>query len=262
MQIPLIEGRYLNDRDISADSQEWPQTVVVSERFAKQYFQRRAALGHRLRVNGGRWSTIVGVLGDVRHSSVEEMPQPILYHQNGVADSVAIRTNRTPDAIIPLVRRAVRAVSRDITVIDIQTMNQYLDQATAGRRFQTVALASFAGVAVFLAVVGFYGLLSFAVMQRTAEVGVRVALGASRSAVIGMILRYGLTLTSAGLVIGFGLALLLTRTLASFLYGVLPVDPLTFLVVPAVLIAVAVIAWVAPAWKAACVDPVRALRHQ
>jgi ABC-type antimicrobial peptide transport system permease subunit len=201
-------------------------------------------------------------VGDVRHSSVEEIPEPIVYYQNGVADSVAIRTAGTPDAIIPSVRKAVSAVSTGISVIDIQTMNQYVDQATARRRFQTVALASFAGVAVFLALVGFYGLLSYAVMQRTAEVGVRMALGASRGAVIGMVVRYGLTLASAGLAIGLSLSLLLTRALASFLYGVRPVDPVTFIAVPVLTIIVAVIACAAPAWRAACVDPMRALRHQ
>ncbi|MDR3702183.1 MAG: ABC transporter permease [Candidatus Sulfopaludibacter sp.] len=262
MQIPLIEGRYLNDGDISADPKEKPQTVVVSKQFARRYFQSRPALGHHLRVDGGRWSSIVGVVGDVRHSSVEETPEPTIYYQNSVADAVAIRTNGTPDGIIPLIRGAVRAVSPDVTVIDIQTMNQYIDQATARRTFQTVALASFAGVAVFLALVGFYGLLSYTVVQRTAEVGVRVALGASRSAVIGMVLRYGLTLTSVGLAIGLGLSLVLTRTLASFLYGVHPVDPVTFIVVPALTSAAAVIACIVPAWRAAFVDPVSALRNQ
>jgi putative ABC transport system permease protein len=203
----------------------------------------------------------VGVVGDVRHSSVEETPEPIIYYQNGVADSVAIRTAGNPDAIIPLVRSAVTAVSPAMSVIDIQTMNQYVDQATARRRFQTVALASFAGVAVFLALVGFYGLLSYAVLQRTAELGLRMALGASRGAVIGMVVRYGLTLTSVGLVIGLSVALLLTRALASFLYGVRPVDPVTFIVVPAFTIGIVVIACIAPAWRAACLDPVSTLRQ-
>jgi ABC-type antimicrobial peptide transport system permease subunit len=140
-------------------------------------------------------------------------------------------------------------------------MNRYVDQAMARRRFQTVALTSFATVAVFLALIGFYALLSYAVMQRTAEVGVRLALGASRGAVIGMVVRYGLTLTSAGLAIGLLLALLLTQTLASFLYGVRPLDPITFVAVPGFTLAVAVLACIGPAWRAACVDPVEALRH-
>jgi putative ABC transport system permease protein len=260
MEIPLTEGRYLDDGDISTNPRTRPQMVVVSESFAKRYFEGRTAIGHRMRINGSPWSRIVGVVGDVRHASVEEVRQPTVYYQNGLADSVAIRT-ATPDAVIPSVRRTLSALNVAIAVTDVQTMNQYVDQATARRRFQTVVLTAFASVAVFMAVIGFYGLLSYAVMQRTAEVGVRMALGASRRAVIGMVVRYGLTLTSAGLAIGLSLALVLTRALAGFLYGVRPLDPVTFIAVPAFTLAVAVIACIAPAWKAACVDPVSALRR-
>ena len=261
MQIPLLEGRYLNDGDI------WPKfgagapAAVVSESFARRYFPGRTAAGHRLRINGSSWSAIVGVVGDVRHSSLEEAPPPIVYFQNGLADSVAVRAAGTPDAIVPLVRSALAALNAGIAVTDVQTMNRYVDQAMARRRFQTVAQTSFATVAVFLALIGFYALLSYAVMQRTAEVGVRLALGASRGAVIGMVVRYGLTLTSAGLALGLLLALLLTQTLASFLYGVRPLDPITFVAVPGFTLAVAVLACIGPAWRAACVDPVEALRH-
>jgi ABC-type antimicrobial peptide transport system permease subunit len=141
-------------------------------------------------------------------------------------------------------------------------MNEYVDQATARRHFQTVTLAYFAGVAVFLALIGFYGLLSYAVAQRTTEVGVRMALGAPRSAVLAMIVRYGLTLTFIGLILGLGASLALTKTLVSLLYGVSASDPVTFTLVPALTSAVTVIASVVPAWRAARVDPVSALRHQ
>jgi ABC-type antimicrobial peptide transport system permease subunit len=164
--------------------------------------------------------------------------------------------------MVPLVRSAVKAVSPEFSAIDIQTMNQYVDQATARRHFQTVALAYFAGVAVFLALIGFYGLLSYAVAQRTAEVGVRMALGATRRAVIAMVLRYGLTLTGAGLSLGLAAAFAITKTLSSFLYGVSSTDPVTFLLIPALMSAVAAAASIVPAWKAAAVDPVIALRHQ
>lgn len=262
MQIPLIAGRYLNDSDIPAPSTGWLKTVVVSKSFAKHYFPGRDPVGHRVRVNDSRWSTIVGVVGDVRNSSLEEAPPPTVYSQNGVADIVMIRTIGPPDAIIPSIRRAVSAFNAGIALTDIQTMNQYVDQAAARRRFQTVALTSFAGVAVFLALIGLYGLLSYAVMQRTAEIGVRMAMGASRSAVVGMVVRYGLKLTSAGLAIGVCLALALTRAVESFLYGVRAIDPITFVAVPAFIVAVAIIACIAPAWRAACIDPVRALRRQ
>jgi putative ABC transport system permease protein len=262
MQIPLIAGRYLNDSDIPAPSTRWLRTVIVSKSFAKHYFPGGDAVGHRVRVNDSRWSTIVGVVGDVRNSSLEEAPPPTVYSQGGVADSVVVRTIGPHDAVIPSIRRAVSALSVGVTLTDIQTMNQYVDQASARRRFQTVALTSFAAVAVVLALVGLYGLLSYAVMQRTPEIDVRVAMGASRGAVVGMVLRYGLKLTSAGLAIGVCLALALTRAMGSFLYGVHAVDPMTFIAVPALTTAVAVMACSAPAWKAACIDPISALRRQ
>jgi predicted permease len=266
MQIPLVAGRYLNENDIPLGTNAMPQAVAVSQSFAHIYFPGRDAVGHRLRINGGGWglgwSTIAGVVGDVRHSSLEEAPQPIIYFQNGLADSVAIRTIGPPDAIIPSIRKAVSALNAGVTVTDIQTMNQYANQAAARRRFQTVALASFAGVAVFLALTGLYGLLSYAVRQRTAEIGVRMTMGASRGAVVGMVVLHGLKLTSMGLAIGVALTLALTRAVASFLYGVRAVDPITFIAVPVFIIAVALAACIAPAWKAACIDPVSALRRQ
>jgi predicted permease len=262
MHIPLIAGRYVDDNDIPASSAAWPKAVVVSDSFAKRYFPSQKAVGHRLRINGSPWSPIVGVVGDVRHSSLEEAPEPIVYCQNGLADSVAIRTFGAPEAIVASIRRAVSEFHAGFTVTDVQTMNHYVDQATARRRFQTVTLTSFAGVAGLLALVGLYGLLSYAVGQRTAEIGVRVTMGASRSAVIRMVALYGLKLATAGLTIGVCLAFALTRAMASFLYGVRAVDPLTFVAVPAFIIVVAVTACIAPAWKAACIDPVSALRHQ
>jgi ABC-type antimicrobial peptide transport system permease subunit len=193
---------------------------------------------------------------------MEATPEPIIYYQNAAADTVAIGTVGNPGAIIPLVRSAVSAVGNDLSVINIQTMNEYVDQATARRHFQTVTLACFAGAAVLLALVGFYGLVSYAVAQRTMEVGVRMALGAPRGAVLGMIVRYGLTLTFMGLIFGLGVSFALTRTLTSFLYGVSASDPVTFTLVPALTSAIAIAASLVPAWRAACVDPVSALRHQ
>ena len=262
MQIPLIEGRYLDDSDISPDPKKWPRTALVSESFARQYFPGRPAQGHRFRVNEEVWSTIVGVVGDVRHSGMEDLPEPIVYYQSGVADSVAIRTASAPGANVPLVRTAVQAASPGLRITDVQTMSRYVDQATARRRFQTVALVSFAAVAVFLALGGMCGLLSHVVLQRTGEIGIRMALGASRRAVIGMVVRYGLTLTSAGLALGLGISFTLTHVLASFLYGVRPFDPVTFIMVAALALAVAVMAAIAPALRAANVDPLTALRQQ
>ncbi|HLN00549.1 MAG TPA: ABC transporter permease [Bryobacteraceae bacterium] len=262
MQIPLIAGRYLNDSDVSAKPFEMEESVVVSESFAKRYFPGRNALGHRLGINGPAKGTIVGIVGDVRHSSLEEAPQPIVYAQNGLADSVVIRTFGSPEAIVASVRKEVSAFGAGAAVTDVQTMSQYVDQAAARRRFQTVALAAFAGVAVFLTLVGLYGLIAYAVRQRTAEIGVRMALGATSGAMLRMVILSGLKLTLAGLGIGVCLALVVARGMAGFVYGIPAIDPVTFLIVPAFMIAVTMIACIAPAWKAARIDPVDALRQQ
>jgi ABC-type antimicrobial peptide transport system permease subunit len=146
-------------------------------------------------------------------------------------------------------------------VTDVQTMNKYVDEASARRRFQSLAVTSFAGVAVLLTLVGLYGLLSYAVRQRTHEIGVRMAVGATQSAVTGMIVSYGLRLTGAGLAVGVCLAFTLTRGMAGFLYGVDATDPATFLFVPALVILAALVSCTGPAWRAARIEPLRALRH-
>jgi predicted permease len=262
MQIPLIAGRYLNDADIAAKPFEMEESVVVSESFAKRYFPGRNALGRRLGINGPARSTIVGVVGDVRDSSLEEAPEPIVYAQNGLADTVVIRTFGSPESIVASVRKEVTAFGAGSTVTDIQTMSQYVDQAAARRRFQTVALTAFACIAVFLTLVGLHGLIAFAVRQRTAEIGVRMALGATPGAMIRMVILSGLKLTFAGLAIGVCSALALARGMATFIYGIPAIDPVTFLGVPAFMLAITFIASVFPAWKAAQIDPVDALRQQ
>ena len=155
MQIPLIAGRYLTDRDMQPRPNVMPPGVVVSKSFAARYFPGRDAVGRHLRIDGlewgSAWSTIVGVVGDVRHTSLEEAPEPIIYAQNGVADCVVVRTVGPPDAVIPSIRRVVNTLNSGVALEDIQTMHQYVDQAAARRRFQTVVLIAFAGIALLLA---------------------------------------------------------------------------------------------------------------
>jgi len=164
--------------------------------------------------------------------------------------------------MVSAVRHAVRESGLPFLLADIQTMRERTSEAEARRRFQTVLLAAFAGIAVFLALVGLYGLLSYAVRQRTAEIGVRMALGAQRSRVVAMVLRDGLILTEAGLLIGLPVAGTVARWSASLLYGIHVLDPVTFIAVPVLMMAAAALASVLPAWKASRVDPVSSLRHQ
>jgi putative ABC transport system permease protein len=275
MQIRLIAGRHLSAADIPAQPSPVPPTVpaqpppvpaavLVSESFAKLYFPGGNAIGGRLQCGdpGTKWSTIVGVVADVRHTNLEASPQPTIYSPSWFADSLAIRTALPPEAVISSIRNAVHSVDPAIALADIQTMLQRTTEAASRRRFQTVLLAAFAGIAVFLALVGLYGLLAYAVRQRTREIGVRMALGAGRGAVVGMVVQQGLMLTGAGLAIGLLAAGAIARSIASLLYGVHAFDPVTFIVVPVFMLVAAAIACFVPAWKAARIDPIRALRQQ
>jgi putative ABC transport system permease protein len=263
MQISLLAGRYLTDADMPAQWAPNPASVAVSDSFARQYFPGRSAIGGRIQQGdpGDRWSTIVGVVADVRHSSLEAAPSPTIYSPSPFMESIAVRTALPPDVMIASVRRALHTAETPFALTDIQTMRQRIGESGARRRFQTVLLASFAGVAVFLALVGLYGLLSYGVRQRTAEIGVRMALGAARSQVVGLVVGEGLALTAAGVVIGLAAAAAAARSSASLLYGIPALDPVTFVAVPALMAAASTVACMLPAWRAARVDPARSLRR-
>jgi len=265
MDIHLLAGRFFTDDDATRK----PPVVVVSRSFADLYFRGREAVGGQIRT-GGRadapWYTITGVVADVRHWSTEQAPKPTFYRPffaevDGHA-TLAIRSTLPPDRVTASVRGAVRSVDPTLALEQIRTMEQRVMESNNRRRFQTLVLAVFAAAAVFLALVGLYGLMAFAVKQRTAEVGLRLALGASRCQVLTMVLRQGLGLVAAGLALGLAAALPLTRVVAAWLYGVKAEDPLTFAAVPVMLLAVGLAACAIPAWKATRIDPVTALRYE
>jgi len=260
MSIPLIAGRYVTTRDISANG--WPASVVVSQSFARAYFPDGNAVGGHFRHRSAKeWSTIVGVVADVRHANLESAPAPTLYEPSWDVADLAIRTSLAPDAILAAVRSAVREAGAPFVIANVKTMKERTGEAAARRRFQTVLLAAFAAIAGFLALVGLYGLVSYMVRQRLGEIGVRIALGANRQRIVTMVLRDGLTIAGAGLAVGLGAAAAVARWGASLLYGVRPLDPVTFGLLPVLVVIVTAGAGVLPAWRAARVDPVRALRN-
>jgi ABC-type antimicrobial peptide transport system permease subunit len=159
-------------------------------------------------------------------------------------------------------RAALSTVDPNLALSDFQTMGELMSQSTARRRFQTTLLSAFSGMAMLLGMVGVYGLLAYSVKQRTAEIGLRIALGASRRRVLGMILRQGVQLTIAGLMLGLAGALALTRILTSFLYGVSALDPVTFVAVPLLLLLATIMACFIPARRASNLDPMRTLRYE
>jgi putative ABC transport system permease protein len=260
MTIPLVAGRYVTTHDIPESG--WPTKVVVSQSFAEAYFPGEDALGGHFRHSGAtEWSAIVGIVADVRHFDLESPPTPTVYEPSWDVSDLAIHTPLAPAAILPAVRSAIREAGAPFVVGNVKTMKERTGEAAARRRFQTVLLAAFAAIAVFLALVGLYGLLSYMVRERLGEIGVRIALGADRQRIIRMVLRDGLTIACAGLAIGLGTTAAVARLGASMLYGVRPLDPVTFGLLPLLIVMVTMSACVLPAWRASRVDPVRALRN-
>jgi predicted permease len=260
MSIRLLEGRFFSDEAVPGR----PSELVVSQSFAKFFSPHEPVIGQQLHSND-QWHTIVGVVADVHHSSLEGPPRPTVYgpflqtpDNHGY---LTIRTTSSPDQLIASIAKIVRSIDPTIAPEHAGTMRELVSESTSGRRFQTVALSVFAAVAVFLALIGLYGLMAYAVKQRTAEIGIRIALGAPAARVLGLIVGKGLALVAAGLVFGLAGTLALTRLGTSWLYGVSPADPLTLVAVPLLILAVALFACLIPAWKATRIDPVTALRY-
>ncbi|HKQ50765.1 MAG TPA: FtsX-like permease family protein, partial [Pyrinomonadaceae bacterium] len=266
--LALREGRYLDEHD-NAQSQ---LVLVVNETFARQLFPGGSTLGKRISFGAGDgtdpWRTIVGVVADVRDMGMSapvkaEMYLP--YSQVAVLSGykprdLVVRTTGDPLRLVPAVRREVHGVDPDQPLSNIATLAEQLSEATGARGTGMVLLASFAGLALLLAVVGIYGVLAYFVAQRVPEIGVRLALGARPRDILTLVLKKGMGLVLAGVVIGLGASLALTRLMSSMLFGVGPTDPLTFLGVSALLAAVAFFACYVPARRATKVDPLTALR--
>ena len=221
------------------------------------------------------WLTIVGIVGTVRHNAVVEEPRAEMYVAHaqlpahirlGAARHDAGRQNDSSDSANPLalagqVRDAIRSIDRNLPVSDIRTMEEVTASALSQPRFVTFLLALFAGTALTLAAIGIYGTISLLVAERTQEMGIRLALGADRPAILRLVLGQGMLLTAIGLAIGLAGAAVLTRTLSGLIYGVGTLDPLTFVAVPALLCVVALLACFLPARRAASVDPITTLRQ-
>jgi predicted permease len=260
MNIPLLAGRLLNE----SDSAGGIPVVLINHAFAKKYFGQANPIGRRFHLGALNAPpvTVVGVVADIRNMSLEGAPPPQVFSsfRQGRSASIAIRSALPPGDTVAAVRATLKTIDPNLAIADIHTMGELVSQASARRRFQTILLTVFAAVALFLAMVGFYGLMAYAVKQRTSEIGVRMALGASRTQVLTMVLGDGMKLVIVGLIFGLIGAFALTRILASFLYNVRPIDPLTFIAVPALLLLATIAACSIPGWRAAEVDPIQALR--
>jgi putative ABC transport system permease protein len=260
-RVPLIKGRLI----VESDSAKAPPVVVVNESLARNYFANDDPLGKRITILGAT-REIVGVVGDVKHSALDEEAKREIYLPMAqlrfppISMSLAARISGDPMQMVAAVRGQVWAVDKDIPTSNIETMERLMAKSVAPRRFNLLLLGVFALVGLALAAVGLYGVMSYTVTQRTREIGVRMAMGARTSDVLRLVIGEGTKLALIGALLGLGGALALTRLLKTLLFEVSATDPLTFIVIAALLIIVALLACWIPARRAASMDPLVSLR--
>ncbi|HEY6232331.1 MAG TPA: ABC transporter permease [Pyrinomonadaceae bacterium] len=268
MQIPLRRGRDFAPQDFADKA---PLVGIVNDEMVRQYFANEDPLGKRVRWVRDpeiHWITIVGVVGDVKHFGLDLPEQPALYSPYTQINpwkrwmTVVARTQSSPEAMAQAVKQEIWKVDSQLPITDVKTMNEVSAASFAARRFNMMLLAIFAGLALVLGAVGIYGVMSYAVTQRTQEIGIRMALGARATDVLKLVIKNGLTLTMLGVGIGVAGAFALTRLLTTLLFGVTPTDKPTFVAVSLVLMLVALLACYLPARRATKVDPLEALRYE
>lgn len=268
MRIPLRRGRFFNERDREQD----PLAVLISESLAKSKFRGLDPIGQRVRMgpNMGHadapWATIVGVVGDVRQLSLDVGETDAFYtaRWNWVdnVQSIIVRTRGDAADFAPEIRGAIWAIDKDVPITRVATMESLVTTSEAQRRFALMLLEAFAMVGLILAATGIYGVLSGSVTERTREIGVRAALGASRNSILVLIVRQGMTLTGIGIGLGLLGALVASQALITLLFGVSRLDPITYVGMIGLLFAVSAVACWIPAWRAAQVDPAITLRAE
>jgi putative ABC transport system permease protein len=266
LQTPLVRGRFFTD----ADNADAPGVVIVNQAMAKKYWPNEDAIGKRINFGDAdptkiKWFTIVGIVADIHHQGLDVDPKPEFYlphPQRPYRGMVlAVRSAQDPRSLIPALRSQIQSVDPDQPLANVRTLEKVAAESIAPRRMSMVLLGAFAVIALLLASVGIYGVISFLVVQRTHEIGVRMALGAQRRDVLQMVVGHALKLVGIGALVGLALAFVSTRALTALLYGVSNFDLVTFLFVTLTLASVALIASYIPALRATRADPMVALSH-
>jgi putative ABC transport system permease protein len=272
LEIDLVAGRTFLTSDNQADAQ---RVAIVDEKLAERVFGNESPLGKELLVDHFSEETfsmerasvvVVGVAANIRSSSLAEEGRETIYvpyiFSSFLPLTYVVRTRTDPSELAAAVRAEVVAMDPDVPVSSVSTLATYVSNSMAPARFMLALIGVFATVALVLASLGLYGVISYSVRQRTREFGVRIAFGAGDGDVVGLVVRQGMLVTAAGIVIGLGASFALRRIVDSLLVGVSPTDPLTYAGVPALLLAISVVACYVPARRATAVDPVEALRDE
>jgi putative ABC transport system permease protein len=271
MRVPLLKGRYFS----ASDAEQTPAVAIINDTLARRNFPGEEPLGQRIQsgFDGSPWYTIVGVIGNVKHGGLDtepnaemyfpylQVPPPLMSFVESTM-TLVVRTNTEPSAMAHSVGHEVQALDPDEAVFKVATMDELLDGSVSQPRFRTFLLGIFAAVALILASTGLYGVISYSVSQRSNELGIRAALGARQSDLLGLVLGEGARLAIIGVVIGLGLSFVLAGAISNLLYGVKAHDPLTFVAIPLLLLAVALFASYVPARRATHTDPTVALRQE
>jgi putative ABC transport system permease protein len=265
MNIPLLKGRLFADHDV----EDAPGVIVINDEMAARYWPNEEAVGKRISLvdaKTGPFLTVVGVVGNVHQVALDSEPYPQMYEvfsQNPAwGAALVVRTASDPISMISAVRAQVSSIDTDQPLYNVRTMEQVLSESISRQRFNTLLISLFTVVAVALAAVGIYGVISYSVSHRSHEIGIRMALGAQQRDILKMIIEYGLKLALVGVAIGLVAAFVLTRVMTSLLYGVSAIDPFTFATGTIILIGVALLGCYIPARRATKVEPVVALRYE
>ena len=266
MGVPLKEGRFFT----RADTRDGMPVVLIDDKMARRFWPNESPVGKRVKTgradSKSPWRTVVGVVGDVKQYGLDVDGRMVMYFANNQVTAsnvyVVVRSAGDPATLAEPVVRTIRSLDPRVVLFDVATMDQRVFRSLARQRFAMIMLTAFAGFALLLATVGIYGVMSHLVSQRTRDIGIRMALGAERTSILGMIFRQGVGLAIVGIIAGLAGASFLTRLMTSLLFGVSPSDPVTLAAVAALLGGVAVAASYGPALRATRVDPLVALRDE
>lgn len=262
--LKLVEGRLLDERDAQAETLP---AVMVDRAWARRFFPNESAVGKRLRSGGCTdcpWTTVVGVLSEVKYEGLEQSDQGTVYWpiNAGTARFLIVRTTADPLSVAPAVREAVRSLEPAAPMTNIATVGSLVDQSLLRPQSLSLLVASFAGVALLLSIIGIYGVMGYYVQQHLKEIGIRIALGGNRGDVARLVIGQGMTVVVAGVIAGTAVAFAATRLMASLLFGVGAADPRTFAAVAVLMLSVALVACAVPAWRAMRLQPAAVLRNE